>query len=154
MLRHTMAMMVYLAADHAGVGLKDTLIQYLTQQNIPCTDLGPNSTDAVDYPDYAHMLCHAIAGTEDYGVLICGTGIGMSIVANRQTDVRCAVAVNTEMAYFARRHNNANVLALGARLMDAECAQHILGTFLSTPFEGGRHAARLAKIDYIGLQAS
>lgn len=148
-----MAMMVYLAADHAGFALKAALIEYLLNQNAPCTDLGTNSSDAVDYPDYAHRLCDAIAGTENYGVLICGTGIGMSIVANRQTDIRCALALTTEMAYFARRHNNANVLALGARLMDAECASHVLGTFLHTEFEGGRHEARLKKIDYIGLAA-
>ena len=147
-------MMVYLAADHAGVTLKDALILHLQQQQIPCTDLGTNTTDAVDYPDYAHRLCNTIAGTENRGVLICGTGIGMSIVANRLTDIRCAVALNPEMAYFARRHNNANVLALGARLIDAECAQDILDTFLSTEFEGGRHEARLAKIDYMGMVAT
>ena len=139
---------VLIASDHAGFVLKGELINYLTETGRVCHDLGTNSADEVDYPDFARVLCDTLINTPDaIGVLICGTGIGMSIAANRNTDIRCAVALTPEMATLARQHNNANVVALGARLIDSDLAQQIIDAFLNTAFEGGRHEARLQKID-------
>jgi len=143
-------MHVIIASDHAGFHLKDDLINYLTQTGTMCTDLGTNSPDCVDYPIFAHTLCTTMVMSQDtLGVLICGTGIGMSIAANRHSDIRCAVAVTPEMATLARQHNNANVLALGARLIDADLAHQIIDAFLAAAFEGGRHQVRVEKIDLL-----
>jgi ribose 5-phosphate isomerase B len=145
-------MNVFIASDHAGFSLKNDLVNYLTQSGNVCFDLGTDTPDSVDYPDYAHLLCDTLnmaeeAGENAMGVLICGTGIGMSIAANRHSNIRCAVAVTPEMATLARQHNNANVIALGGRLINADLAHKIMDAFLNTAFEGGRHEARLKKID-------
>lgn len=139
-------MLILIASDHAGFTLKQSLIEYLEQQGHECRDLGTDSTEPVDYPDYGHALASAIKDGE-VGILICGTGIGMSIAANRHSTIRCAVAVTPRMAELARAHNNANIVALGARLIDEEHAKRIVDTFLATDYSGGRHDARIAKID-------
>lgn len=141
---------VVIASDHAGVALKAILIDHLEQRGITCHDLGTNGTASVDYPDFAQEVVGTFGGSVDaVGILICGTGIGMSIAANRRPGIRCALAVTEEMAKFARLHNDANVIALGARLTDEETAITIVDTFLDTPYEGGRHDARLQKLDLI-----
>jgi len=139
---------VLIASDHAGVLLKAEVITHLHAHNYECCDLGTHTADSVDYPDFAHALCDILGRNPgSVGILICGTGIGMSIVANRYSDVRCAVAVTPEMASMARQHNDANIVALGARLIDTDTAISIVDAFLGTKFEGGRHDARLQKID-------
>lgn len=141
-------MEVIIASDHAGVDLKDTLIAHLESRGLACHDLGTNGTASVDYPDFAQRVCGMFGGSIDtVGVLICGTGIGMSIAANRRIGIRCALTVTEEMAKFARLHNDANVIALGARLIDDDTAIAIVDTFLDTPYEGGRHEMRLRKLD-------
>ena len=137
---------IIIAADHAGFALKQTLIEYLEQRGHECHDFGTDSAEPVDYPDFAHAVASAV-NNGDVGILICGTGIGMSIAANRHSTIRCAVAVTPRMAELARQHNAANVLALGARLIDEEHAKKIVDIFLDTEYSGGRHDARIAKID-------
>lgn len=139
---------VLLAADHAGFELKQDLAAHLADLGYDAMDLGTDSPDSVDYPDYAHRLAEAIErGEVARGVLICGAGIGMSIVANRHPGVRAANCLDERMAALAREHNDANVLCLGSRLLDADQAKKILWTFLETPFGGGRHGRRVEKIE-------
>lgn len=143
-------MIVAFAADHAGFSLKQTLLATLTARGVMTLDLGTDSETSVDYPDYAHRLCHLLDGGLSYGcigVLICGSGIGMSIVANRHRHIRCALSTCVETVRLARMHNDANVLALGARVMDDVTATAILDAFMTTPYEGGRHDKRLAKLN-------
>ena len=142
-------MCVIFAADHAGVELKSRLMEHLADIGYGYVDVGTSSLESVDYPDFAHRACELVLehGPGFYGVLICGTGIGMSIVANRYEGIRCALATDAIMAAAAREHNNANVLALGARTLSTTAAKAILNTFLSRSYEGGRHDRRLAKID-------
>lgn len=136
-----------IACDHAGVELKDILIADLEAAGFAVLDLGTNGTDSVDYPDFADKLANAIkAGQAKRGILICGTGIGISIAANRHRHVRAAVAHNTTVARLARLHNDANVLALGARVIGSEVARDCLKVFLETEFEGGRHQRRIDKM--------
>jgi ribose 5-phosphate isomerase B len=138
-----------IASDHAGRDLKTDLLKYFNSVDQEYNDLGVSSGHSVDYPDFAHALCQRLSrmATRHRGVLICGTGIGMSIVANRYPDIRCAIAVNPEMAQFARLHNDANVLALGARIIDTATAIATVEAFIDTDYEGGRHDARLVKIN-------
>jgi ribose 5-phosphate isomerase B len=139
---------VLLAADHAGYELKQDLARHLTDLGYEPRDLGTDSPDSVDYPDYAHRLAQAIErGEATQGVLCCGAGIGMSIAANRHPGVRAANCLDERMAALAREHNDANVLCLGSRLLDADQAKKILWTFLETPFGGGRHGRRVEKIE-------
>ncbi|HJR54257.1 MAG TPA: ribose 5-phosphate isomerase B [Gemmatimonadota bacterium] len=139
---------VLLAADHAGYDLKQDLARHLTDLGYQSMDLGPDSADSVDYPDYAHRLAEAIErGEAERGILICGAGIGMSIAANRHAGVRAANCLDERMAALAREHNDANVLCLGSRLLDPDQAKKILWTFLETPFGGGRHGRRVEKIE-------
>jgi ribose 5-phosphate isomerase B len=141
-------MKLALAADHAGVSLKDALVAELRAAGHDVTDLGTHGAESVDYPDYAAAVARAVAaGTVERGVLVCGTGIGMSMTANRFAGVRAAVATNAFMAEATREHNDANVLCLGARVIDAATASDLVRIFLATPFGGGRHARRVAKID-------
>lgn len=136
-----------LGADHAGFLLKNTLLAWLRARGHPVHDLGTNSADSVDYPDYAHAVCAEVtSGRAHYGVLVCGTGLGMSYAANRYPDIRCAMVSETTSARLARQHNNANVLALGGRMIGEDMAVDILATFLATGYEGGRHDRRLAKL--------
>ena len=139
---------VLLASDHAGYELKQDLARHLADLGYEPLDLGTDSADSVDYPDYAHRLAAAIGcGEAAQGILICGAGIGMSIAANRHAGVRAANCLDERMAALAREHNDANVLCLGSRLLDADQAKKILWTFLETPFGGGRHGRRVEKIE-------
>lgn len=145
--------MLALASDHAGFAYKEEIKGLLEQLGVPCKDFGTSSPESTDYPDWAHRACETItAGECDRGILICGTGIGMSIVANKHKGVRAAACESTTAARLSRQHNNANVLALGGRVIGWESAADIVRVFLSTPFEGGRHERRVKKIhDLTGL---
>ncbi len=137
-----------IASDHAGVELKARLVRALEARGFAVDDLGTSSRDSCDYPDYAHPLAQRVHdGDVRRGVLMCGTGLGMSYVANRYPNVRAAVAWTTEVAELARQHNDANVLVLPARFLAPDDAVRILETWLDTPFEGGRHARRVEKIE-------
>jgi ribose 5-phosphate isomerase B len=138
---------IALAADHAGFELKNNMKAVLDQQSVPLVDLGPETADPVDYPDMAGKLSAALEdGRAQQGLLVCGTGIGIAIAANRYPWIRAAVCHDVTAARLAREHNDANVLALGARLIGPEVARDCLLTFLQTPFSGGRHARRVAKM--------
>jgi len=142
-----MAEMVAVAADHGGYELKSVLLPELRALGFDVLDLGTNGPESVDYPDFAEKVAAAIeTGKARFGVLICGTGIGMSIAANRHRKVRAALCHDVTTARLARQHNDANVLTLGGRLIGTEAAKDCLKTFLSTSFEGGRHARRVAKL--------
>lgn len=138
---------VALAADHAGYELKDALKAVLTERGVPVLDLGTNDGGSVDYPEKAGALAAALAeGRASRGVLICGTGIGISIAANRHPHVRAALCHDVTTARMARQHNDANVLALGARVVGANVAIDCLVAFLETGFEGGRHQRRVDQL--------
>ena len=140
---------VLIASDHAGFKLKKTLIEELRGE-IKFEDLGPFSENSVDYPDYAKKLSKKIDLKNDLvGVLICGSGIGMSMVANRFKNVRAALCMNDKMSILARQHNNANILVLGSRLISEQEAIKCLLVFLKTNYEGGRHQARLDKFNLV-----
>lgn len=138
---------IVIASDHAGFELKETLKQELEALGFAVNDLGTHGTESVDYPDYADALARAVAaGKAGRGVLLCGTGIGASIAANRHAGVRAALCHDAQSASMSRRHNDANVLVLGGRVTAPETARECLRIFLDTPFEGGRHARRVAKL--------
>ncbi len=138
---------IAIAADHAGVELKSLLKAELATMGWNVLDLGTQGPASVDYPDFADAVAKALAqGRATRGVLVCGTGIGMSIAANRHRHVRAAVCADETGARLAREHNDANVLALGARLIGPEVAKDCLKVFLATPFAGGRHVPRVAKL--------
>jgi len=137
---------IYLASDHAGFELKNQILTFLEKQEFCFEDLGTNNTQSCDYPDYAHLLANKIK-QNDFGVLICGSGIGISIAANRHKNIRCALCNESLSAKLARKHNDANVLALGARLIGVDLALDIIKTFIQTPFDGGRHLQRIQKIE-------
>jgi ribose 5-phosphate isomerase B len=140
--------MIVLAADHAGVGLKAEIIQFLASRDEGYRDLGPFDERSVDYPEYAHRLVRELeAGRAERGILICGTGIGMSMAANRHLGVRAALCHDAYTAEMARRHNNANLLCIGARVTGGGVAMQLVALFLDTPFEGGRHERRVSKIE-------
>ncbi len=140
---------VLIASDHAGFKLKQILIEEL-QGEITFEDLGPFSENSVDYPDYAKKLSKKIDLKNDLvGVLICGSGIGMSMVANRFKNVRAALCMNNKMSILARQHNDANILVLGSRLISEQEAIKCLLVFLKTNYEGGRHQARLDKFNLV-----
>jgi ribose 5-phosphate isomerase B len=139
---------ILIASDHAGFELKEKLEAQLRELGYAVDDLGPNTADSVDYADYAHPLAQRISeGTAERGILMCGTGLGMSYTANRYPHVRAAVAWTPEIAALAREHNDANVLVLPARFVGEEEGRAILKAWLDTPFAGGRHARRVAKIE-------
>ena len=138
---------IAIAADHAGYALKAMLGGELERLGYRVLDLGTQGRESVDYPDFAEALARAIeSGEAARGVLVCGTGIGMGIAANRHRAVRAAVCHDVSSARLARSHNDANVLALGARLIGEQVAKDCLAAFLDTAFEGGRHARRVAKL--------
>lgn len=140
-------MRIALGADHAGVVLKDRIKQHLDSRGIAYTDFGTTTTDSVDYPDFATVVGREVAsGHYDRGVLVCGTGIGMAIAANKVPGVRAAPVVDEKSAVLSREHNDANVLALGARVTGEDLAVRLLDLFLDTPFAGGRHQRRIDKI--------
>lgn len=137
-----------MGSDHAGFELKSILLPYLIDKGYVVHDFGAFSLDRVDYPDVAKELSKAVADRRfDYGILICGSGQGVNISANKMKGIRSALVWNPEIAALSRAHNNANVLALPGRFLDAEQAILCVEAFLSTPFEGGRHADRIGKIE-------
>src|ERR1700754_3300096 len=139
---------ILIASDHAGFELKQKLATALKDMGFDVQDLGTNSEASTDYADYAHPLAEQVEhGDVKRGVLMCGTGLGMSYAANRHPNVRAAVAWTPEIAKLAREHNDANVLVLPARFVSDEEATEILDTWLDTPFEGGRHARRIEKVE-------
>lgn len=138
---------IAMAADHGGVDLKSILKTHLTAAGWQVLDLGTNGPESVDYPDYADAMAQAIAdGRAERGVLICGTGIGISIAANRHKHLRAALVHDAFGARLCRQHNDANVIVFGGRAIGSEVAKDCLDIFLSTEFEGGRHARRVAKM--------
>lgn len=141
---------IVLASDHAGVDMKAQLLSQLQQRGHTTLDMGPATIDRVDYPDYARSACEQVLlGAANRAVLICGSGIGMSMAANRITGIRCAVVTDPYMAQLSRAHNNSNVLALGARVLGPDMAWQIVLAWLRTPFDGGRHEHRVLKLDQI-----
>lgn len=143
-------MKIALGADHAGYELKEKVKQRLEQRGIEVNDLGTTSNNSVDYPDFAAHVAHEVAGRRaDLGVLVCGSGIGMAIAANKVKGIRAANVASEMEAQLSREHNNANVLAIGARTLNEDTAFRIVDRWLSTPFAGGRHEARVAKISKI-----
>src|SRR5829696_693864 len=144
------AMKVAIAADHAGYQLKDSLKKFLDEMGVAYEDFGTSNAQSVDYPDFAKAVAEGVAGGRfDRGILVCGTGVGMAIAANKVPGVRSAPIVDTDTARLSREHNDLNVLTLGARLLPESRAREIVKTFLQTPFEGGRHLARVQKIHAI-----
>jgi ribose 5-phosphate isomerase B len=139
---------IAIASDHAGVEMKETLKAELTALGFKPLDLGTNSSDSVDYPDYGHALAKAITDKKaKAGVAVCGSGIGISIAANRHAGIRAALAHDENTAKLSREHNDANILALGARIVQPDTAKAMVKTFFTTEFAGGRHAGRVTKLD-------
>ena len=141
-------MKISIACDHGGLQLKNDLAAYIKSLGHTVCDFGTNSLDSCDYPDFAKPAAKAVASGEcDRGVVVCTTGIGVSMVANKVKGVRCALCMNADMAKMTRLHNNANMIALGQKYVDVDTAKQIVDAFLNTEFEGGRHAVRVSKIE-------
>ena len=140
-------MKIAIGGDHAGFHYKEKLKGFLVDSGHEVKDFGPFNADSVDYPDFVHPVCSSIEKAEhDFGILICGSGNGVAITANKHQDIRAALCWDRDLAALARQHNNANVLCLSARFIGYELAEGITGTFLTTDFEGGRHERRVNKI--------
>lgn len=136
---------IAIGADHAGFEYKEMLKDFLTDYDV--TDFGTNSLDSVDYPDFAHPVASAVENTDaNFGILVCGSAQGVAITANKHQGIRAAVTWLAEIASLARQHNNANVICIPARFVSEDLAKEMVTTFLTTPFEGGRHASRVNKI--------
>ncbi|MBR1915322.1 MAG: ribose 5-phosphate isomerase B [Alphaproteobacteria bacterium] len=141
-------MKIAIASDHGGFDLKQKLIEYYQKQNIELENLGTNSADSVDYPDFgAKMARYILEKKADLGILICGTGIGISIAANRFKGIRAALLYSDFAAEMAKKHNDANIIAFGGRTMDFEDVVRRIDIFMKTEFEGGRHEKRIEKLD-------
>ena len=141
-------MKIAMASDHGGLDLKNRVKQYLEECGHQVVDFGTYTADSCDYPDFARPCAEAVAnGSCERGIVVCTTGIGVSIVANKVKGGRCALCTTSDMASMTRRHNNANVLAMGQRYVDFDTAKQIVNAFLSTPFDGGRHQRRVDKIE-------
>jgi len=142
-----MKLKIAIGADHAGFSLKEKLKNYLQEKGIEVKDFGPNSEQSVDYPDYAHPVANAVEKKEvDFGLLMCGSGNGINMTANKHAGIRSALCWNAEIAKLSRQHNDANIISLPARFIDEAEAKKCVDVFLSTPFEGGRHEGRVKKI--------
>jgi ribose 5-phosphate isomerase B len=140
--------MIYIGSDHGGFELKNQLFKYINGElGVEIKDMGCFSSNSVDYPDIAKSVCDEVINSNGIGILLCGTGIGISMAANKIKNIRCALCSNEYSAKMAKKHNNANVLALGARVIGIGLAKSIIETFLNTEFEGGRHRRRTDKID-------
>lgn len=147
-------MKIAIASDHAALDMKADLVQWLGEQGHEVADLGPHDVASVDYPDYGYKLAEAIAsGSAERGIALCGSGIGIAIAVNRHPRVRCAQVSEPVSARLSRSHNDANAIALGARLIGAEMARACVAAFLDTPFEGGRHCGRVDKLSTIPQDA-
>lgn len=138
---------IYIGSDHAGFEYKEKLINYLNSKGYNCINMGTDSTESVDYPLIAKPLCDAVLKSNSVGILVCGTGIGMSIASNRIKGIRATVCWNVETAKLSREHNNSNVLCLGARMLDFELVKTIVDIYLNTDFAGGKHERRLNEIE-------
>jgi len=138
---------IFLSSDHAGYKLKEIIKIYLDKIMIKYTDLGPFSNDRVDYPDYAHKVAKKVKTNKNYvGILVCGSGTGMNIAANKHQNVRAAQCFNVKSTKLSRLHNDANIITLGSRLLSKKNALKFVDVFLNTKFEGGRHTKRIRKI--------
>ena len=138
---------ISLSSDHAGFQLKESIKKFLIKKNIKVIDLGPKNTDSVDYPDYAKKVArNIIAKKSDMGILVCGSGTGMAMSANKFKKIRAAVCYNKASTRLSRQHNNANIMALGARLTKKSDVMKLVNIFLNTKFEGGRHFRRVNKV--------
>jgi ribose 5-phosphate isomerase B len=147
-------MVIAVGADHAGVELKDALKRTLERRGVTVQDVGTHGAASVDYPDYAAQVADAVAhGRADRGILVCGSGVGMAIAANKVPGIRASVITDVEASVLAREHNDLNVLTLGARRTTVDDAERIVDAFLDTPFAGGRHAARVEKIAALDVKA-
>jgi ribose 5-phosphate isomerase B len=145
---------IAIVSDHAAYEMKATLADYLRDRGCDVLDLGTASTDSVDYPDYGYRMARAIAGGKaERGIALCGSGVGISIAINRHSACRCALVSESVSARLAREHNDANVIALGARLIGIEQAKECVSVFLATPFAGGRHQRRVEKLSYPVFEA-
>lgn len=143
-------MIVAIAGDHGGFALKQRIREHLIERGIKIADLGTDSEESVDYPEFGKACAQAVAsGKADRGIVICGTGIGISIAANRIRGIRCGLCTSVEMAELSRKHNNANMLAMGGRITSVEDAIRIADAWLDTEFEGGRHSRRVDMLDSI-----
>ncbi|TJX13394.1 ribose 5-phosphate isomerase B [Tissierella creatinini] len=143
-------MKIGIGSDHGGFELKEEIKKYLEEEGVEFVDFGTNSSDSVDYPDYGKSVAEAIVDkVVDRGIVICGTGIGISIAANKVKGIRCALCSDTYSARMSRQHNNANMLALGARVLGLGLALDIVSAWLKSEFEGGRHELRVNKISDI-----
>lgn len=143
-------MKIALGADHGGFELKEKVKTHLIKKGYEVLDLGTNSTDSVDYPEFGHTVGHAVVDKKaEFGIVVCGTGIGISIAANKVPGVRAALCTNTTMAKLTREHNNANILAMGGRIVGDVLALEMVDIFLTTEFQGGRHENRINKIENI-----
>lgn len=141
-------MRIIIGSDHAGYPMKEMVIVHLQNQGVQVEDVGTHSEESVDYTDFGKKVASKVSdGTFDRGILICGTGLGMSMVANRFRGVRAALANDLFSAIMSRRHNDSNILAMGGRLIGDTLALQVVDTWLETPFEGGRHQRRLEKMD-------
>jgi ribose 5-phosphate isomerase B len=148
-------MRIAIASDHAAVALKATIVAWLREQDYSVEDLGPFDTSSVDYPDYGYRLARTIAeGSADRGIALCGSGIGISIAVNREPGARCALVSEPVSAGLARQHNDANVIALGARMIGEVMAKACIRTFLTTEFEGDRHQRRVAMLAHPELAST
>lgn len=141
-------MTFYIATDHAGYAVKAYIKELITERGHKIIDLGPDSADRVDYPDFGHKCAEAVAADEgSFGIVVCGTGIGISIAANKVPGIRAALCHDAYTAAMARMHNNAQILAFGERVVGKGVIESMIDAFITTEFEGGRHAARVAKIE-------
>jgi ribose 5-phosphate isomerase B len=139
---------ICIASDHAGYELKEKIKDYLIKTNISIIDIGPLSLSSVDYPDYAKKVAkRVVLKRSDVGILVCGSGTGMAITANKYKDIRAAQCYNKKSTILSRQHNNANIICLGSRMMKSKEALIIIRVFLNTKFEGGRHQKRVSKIN-------
>ncbi|MBN2801840.1 MAG: ribose 5-phosphate isomerase B [Deltaproteobacteria bacterium] len=138
---------IFIGSDHGGFELKETMKSLLKDENYSIEDLGTYSTDSVDYPKIAQNLCNKVLETGDFGILICGTGLGMSMAANKIKGIRAALCSESYSSKMAREHNNANILCMGGRVTGPNLALEIAKTFIETPFEGGRHERRVQMLE-------
>ena len=140
-------MKLAVACDHGALDMKKEIIEHLTAEGHECIDVGTYTSASCDYPDFAKKACHAVLdGEATYAILLCGTGIGMSLAANKIKGIRCALCSDCYSAEMTRRHNNANAMAMGARVIGPELAKRLVDTFIAAPFEGGRHQTRVDKV--------
>ena len=138
---------IFISSDHAGFKLKEAIKKYLLSKKLPFKDLGPNNNDRVDYPDFAHKVAKKVKTSKNnVGILVCGSGMGMNIAANRHKNIRAAQCFNLKSTKLSRLHNDANIITLGSRLLTKKNALSCIGVFLNTKFEGGRHSKRIRKI--------